>query len=338
MIRGSWQVVRYTIHEPRDAIDAQGSTFYTYRVKSIVTQSKMDHTLFKIRKLSLRVSEEAKSLVSDYLLGLDAMGVAEDVIEGEGFDVSAYFSIEMDLNPIMVSLKDYLLFLENNLLGFRAGNITIEEIDRTNWEVWKNELKTVRASGRIVIRPPWEEYLPKEGEHVIEINPSMAFGTGHHETTRLCIQAMEEIIENGKVKNVLDVGCGSGILAISAVKLGAYEAIGLDIDPVAVEEARKNIAKNSVSSKVKLLCGYLEGVKGKYDLIVANIFAEAILLMKKELYTRLKDKGILLVSGIPVSRRDELISGLERAGFIFTRELKEGEWIAVVFCIDKNSN
>ncbi|MBF8303240.1 MAG: Ribosomal protein methyltransferase, partial [Candidatus Dadabacteria bacterium] len=106
----------------------------------------MDHTLFKIRKLSLRVSEEAKSLVSDYLLGLDAMGVAEDVIEGEGFDVSAYFSIEMDLNPIMVSLKDYLLFLENNLLGFRAGNITIEEIDRTNWEVWKNELKTVRAS------------------------------------------------------------------------------------------------------------------------------------------------------------------------------------------------
>ncbi|HZX13143.1 MAG TPA: 50S ribosomal protein L11 methyltransferase, partial [Thermodesulfobacteriota bacterium] len=245
----------------------------------------MDHTLFKVRKLSLRVSEEAKSLVSDYLLGLDAMGVAEDIIEGEGFDVSAYFSIEMDLNPIMVSLNDYLVFLENNLIGFRAGNITVEEIDRTNWEVWKNELKTVKASRRIVIRPPWEEYLPKEGERVIEINPSMAFGTGHHETTRLCIQAMEEIIENGKVKNVLDVGCGSGILAISAVKLGAYEAIGLDIDPVAVEEARRNIARNSVSHKVKLLCGYLEGVKGKYDLIVANIFAEAILLMKKELYT-----------------------------------------------------
>jgi ribosomal protein L11 methyltransferase len=293
--------------------------------------------MLKFRKLTLRVSEEAKSLVSDFLLGLDDIGVAEDMIEGEGFEVSAYFPKELDLSPVIESLRNYLGFLEKNLSGFHAGTITIEEIDRSSWEVWKQELKTVRASRRVVIRPPWEKYFPKEGEVVIEINPGMAFGTGHHETTRLCIQAMEEIFENVGVKKVLDVGCGSGILTISAVKLGVDEAIGLDIDPVAVREAKKSVERNSVSRRVKLFCGYIESVKEKFDLIVANISVEAILLMKKELRSRLKGKGKLLVSGIPDRRRDEAVSGLEKAGFILERELRDGEWIAIVFGVDKNS-
>lgn len=286
--------------------------------------------MFKFRKLTLRVSEEAKSLVSDFLLGLDAMGVAEDVVEGEGFDVSAYFPKEMDLNPVIVNLRNYINFLKSTLPGIRVGAIKIEEIDRSSWEVWKNELKTVRASGRVVIRPPWEEYQPKGNEIVIEINPSMAFGTGHHETTRLCIQFMEDVFENVKVRNVLDVGCGSGILAISAVKFGVDEAVGLDIDPIAVQEAKSNSERNSVSHKIKLFCGYLGGVKGKFDFIVANISVEAILLMKKELKSRLEDKGKLLVSGIPYTRRDEAASGLEGAGFVLERGLRDGEWIALL--------
>lgn len=286
--------------------------------------------MFKFRKLTLRVSEEAKSLVSDFLLGLDAMGVAEDVVEGEGFDVSAYFPKEMDLNPVIVNLRNYINFLKSTLPGIRVGAIKIEEIDRSSWEVWKNELKTVRASGRVVIRPPWEEYQPKGNEIVIEINPSMAFGTGHHETTRLCIQFMEDVFENVKVRNVLDVGCGSGILAISAVKFGVDEAVGLDIDTIAVQEAKSNSERNSVSHKIKLFCGYLGGVKGKFDFIVANISVEAILLMKKELKSRLEDKGKLLVSGIPYTRRDEAASGLEGAGFVLERGLRDGEWIALL--------
>ncbi|HEX3037096.1 MAG TPA: 50S ribosomal protein L11 methyltransferase [Thermodesulfobacteriota bacterium] len=286
--------------------------------------------MFKFRKLTLRVSEEAKSLVSDFLLGLDAMGVAEDVVEGKGFDVSAYFPKEMDLNPVIVNLRNYINFLKSTLPGIRVGAIKIEEIDRSSWEVWKNELKTVRASGRVVIRPPWEEYQPKGNEIVIEINPSMAFGTGHHETTRLCIQFMEDVFENVKVRNVLDVGCGSGILAISAVKFGVDEAVGLDIDTIAVQEAKSNSERNSVSHKIKLFCGYLWGVKGKFDFIVANISVEAILLMKKELKSRLEDKGKLLVSGIPYTRRDEAASGLEGAGFVLERGLRDGEWIALL--------
>jgi ribosomal protein L11 methyltransferase len=293
--------------------------------------------MLKHKKLTLRVSEEAKSLVSDFLLGLeDATGTAEDIIEGEGFEVSAYFPKKTDLSPTIRSLRDYLNFLEENLPGFRAGNIKIEEIDLSSWVLWKQELKTVRAGKRVVIRPPWEEYSPKEDEVVIEINPSMAFGTGHHETTRLCIQAMEEIFENVNVKNVLDVGCGSGILSIAAVRLGVDGATGLDIDPVAVEEAKKNSEKNSVSHKIKLVCGYLETVKEKFDLIVANISVETILLMKDELKLRLNSGGKLLVSGIPNSRRDEAVSGLEKGGFILERELREGDWVAIVFSVDKN--
>lgn len=294
--------------------------------------------MLKHKKLTLRVSEEARSLVSDFLLGLeDATGTAEDIIEGEGFEVSAYFPKKTDLSLTIKSLRNYLNFLKGSLPGFRAGSIKIEEIDLSSWVLWKQELKTVKASRRVVIRPPWEEYSPKEDEVAIEINPSMAFGTGHHETTRLCIQAMEEIVENVNVKNVLDVGCGSGILSIAAIKLGANEATGLDIDPVAVGEAKKNSETNSVSHKIKLLCGYLEIVKDKFDLIVANISVETILLMKNELGLRLNDSGKLLVSGIPNSRRDEAASGLQKSGFILERELRDGDWVAIVFSVDKNS-
>lgn len=292
--------------------------------------------MLKYRKLTLRVSEEAKSLVSDFLLGLeDATGTAEDIIEDGGFEVSAYFPHKIDLSPTIKSLRSYINFLEKILPGFRVWNIKIEEIDISSWILWKRELKTVRASRRVTVRPPWEEYLPKEGEVVIEINPSMAFGTGHHETTRLCIQAMEEIFEDANIKNVLDVGCGSGILSIVAVKLGVDEAVGLDIDPVAVMEAKKNSERNSVSDKIKLICGYIEAVKGRFDLIVANISVETIILMRDEL--RLRLNGNLLISGVPISRMDEAVSGLEKGGFLFKREFREGDWVAIVFSVDKNS-
>lgn len=294
--------------------------------------------MFKFTKLTLRVSQEAESLVSDFLLGLDAMGVAEDIIEGEGFEVSAYFPKEADLSPVMTSLKNYLSFLKDDLPGVRIGAIKAEQIDRSSWEVWRNELKTVMAGKRVVIRPPWEEYVPKGDEIVIEINPAMAFGTGHHETTRLCIRGMEEIFDNRCVKNVLDVGCGSGILSISAVKLGADEVVGVDIDPIAIEESKKNSEKNLVSDRIKFFCEPLESLKDKFDLIVANISVEAILLMKKEFRVKLEDGGRLLVSGIVDRRRDEAVSGLEKAGFILDRELQDGEWVALLFGVDKNAD
>jgi len=294
--------------------------------------------MFKFRRLTLEVSEGAKSLISDFLLGLDSMGVAEDILEDRGvIEVSAYFPMETDLKPVIEGLKNYTSFLEKNLSGISIGGITVEEIDRSSWEVWKQVLKTVRAGRRVVIRPPWEEYISKDDEIVIEINPSMAFGTGHHETTRLCIQAIEEILQSVEVEKVLDVGCGSGILSISAVKLGAGEAIGLDTDPMAIKEAKRNLEENSISDKVRLFCGCIDSVKGEFDLIVVNISAEVVFLIRKELRSRLKKGGKLIASGISFARRDEVVSGLENVGFILEKEMRDGEWVAFVFGVDKNA-
>jgi ribosomal protein L11 methyltransferase len=293
--------------------------------------------MFRFWRLKFEVSEEAKSFISDFLLGLNSAGVAEDILEDRGvIEVSAYFPKEMDLNPVIESLKNYTSFLEGSLPGIRVGNTTVEEIDRSSWEIWKQELKTVRASKTVIIRPPWERYIANDGEIVIEINPSMAFGTGHHETTRLCVQSMEEIIQNARVKKVLDVGCGSGILAISAVRLGAHEAIGLDTDPVAIDEATKNLKRNSLLHKVKLFCGPIESVRGKFDLIVVNISAEVIFLIREQVKSRLKKGGKLIASGISYSRRDEVVRGLKGVGLILDRELRDGEWIALLFDVDKN--
>ncbi len=290
----------------------------------------------KVLKLSIVGSEDGKSLISDFLLGLNAFSVAEDVLESEKFEISGYFSKEVDIGKVIERLKLYVPILENIIDGLSVEKIDVEEIDRSSWEVWKNRLKTIRASEKVVIRPPWEQYLPQNDEIVVEINPSMAFGTGHHETTKLCIKGIEHLLKTISPKRVIDVGCGSGILSIVASLLGAKEIVALDIDQVAVKEAKNNIERNLVKKNIELVCGYIDSVKGDFDLIVANISVETIILMRNELKNRLSPDGLLLISGIPCSRRDELISGMEGALFVKKDEIREGDWIGVFFHVDKN--
>jgi ribosomal protein L11 methyltransferase len=194
-------------------------------------------------------------------------------------------------------------------------------------------LKKVRVSDRIIIRPPWEKYRT-DSEIVIEINPSLAFGTGHHESTRLCIRLIERLLDAPDSKSVLDAGCGSGILSIVAAKLGAKRVVAFDIDKVAVKEAKENLKRNSISDHVDLVCGYIESIKGKYDLMIANISVEELLHMRDELESRLGEEGLLILSGIPFSRRDELLSGMETSSLVLREEFRDGDWIAVVFGVD----
>jgi ribosomal protein L11 methyltransferase len=133
------------------------------------------------------------------------------------------------------------------------------------------------------------------------------------------------------------VGCGSGILAISAVKLGADWALGLDDDPIAVKEAKENLRRNSVSDRVGLFCGQIENVNGKFDLIVMNISAEAILHGGEAIMSRLNSKGILIASGITNARSDEVVSTLEGMGFNLDSKMVDGEWVALVFGVDKSA-
>ncbi len=287
--------------------------------------------MFKLSQLKLEVSEQAAPLISDLLLGLGSLGVAED-IKGEGlYEISAYFPIETEIAIVIDGLKEYSELLKQSMLDVTIGPVSAHNIDRSDWEVWKSILKKVRAGKTVIIKPPWEEHLAEGNETVIEINPSLAFGTGHHETTRLCIEVIEKAVQRGDVKNMLDVGCGSGILSITALKLGVRDVTGFDMDPIAVEESRKNAEKNGVLDKINFFCGYIQSARGNYDLIVANVYVEPILIMKEEFMAKLSPGGTLIVSGIPHTRQDEALRGLKEAGFLVSNKYREGDWVALEF-------
>ncbi|MEM7009333.1 MAG: 50S ribosomal protein L11 methyltransferase [Thermodesulfobacteriota bacterium] len=287
--------------------------------------------LFKLSQIKIEVSQAAAGLVSDYLLGLGSLGVAEDIQKNGTYQVSAYFPMEIDIADVVSNLEQYSKVLKDSLPDVQIGSFTAEHIDQSSWQVWKSVLKKIRAGNRVIIRPPWEDHNPSEGEIVVEINPSLAFGTGHHETTRLCVGAIEEIVSQREVQNALDIGCGSAILSICAYKFGIEDVVGFDTDPIAISESRKNARKNNVEDKIKFFCGYLSSVKGEYDLIVANVYIEPILAMKEDLKSRLAQQGTLVISGIPHTRRDEAVRGLHKAGLKLTKEHREGDWVALEF-------
>lgn len=290
--------------------------------------------MFELVKLSAIVPQEGKSLLSDFLLGLDAFSVAEDLLDNGKVEVSGYFSKPTDIDHVIERLKDYEGFLNSIIDGFSVDNINIGEVDKSSWDLWKTRLKKVRVSDRIIIRPPWDEYCPADSEIAIEINPSLAFGTGHHESTRLCIRLIEQFLEVPESKSVLDVGCGSGILSIVAARLGASRVVACDIDKVAVKETSENLKRNPICHNVDRVCGYIDCIKGKYDLIVVNISVEELLQMMAELKSRLGEGGLMILSGIPCSRRDELLSGVETSSLVIREELRDGDWVAVVFGVD----
>jgi len=306
-------------------------TLLKIETASVKTIDFKGRDLIRLSQLKLEASEQAASLISDFLLGLGSLGVAED-IRGEGFyEVSAYFPMETDIAIVIDSLKEHSKLLKESLPGVTIGPVTVQYIDQSGWEVWKSVLKKIRVGKTVIIRPPWEEHIAKSDEVVIEINPSLAFGTGHHETTRLCIEAIEEIARTRDVSSMLDVGCGSGILSISALKLGVRDVTGFDMDPIAIKESRKNAGENGVHDKINFFCGYIQSAKGQYDLIVANVYIESILLMKEEFRSRLSPGGRLIVSGIQYKRRDEAVRGLEEAGFLLNNEFAEADWVALEF-------
>ena len=204
------------------------------------------------------------------------------------------------------------------------------EADDSDWkDKWKEYFKPFRVSKSIVIKPTWETYEAKEGDLVLEIDPGMAFGTGTHETTSMCIEMIEKYMKRGD--KVLDAGCGSGILAIAAALLGAEKALGVDIDETAVEVANKNIAENDVSHIASAKYGDItKGVDFKGDLVVANLMAELICMLSPDVPAHLKDGGLFISSGILKEKENMVKKALEKAGFVIVEIEEKGEWCCIV--------
>lgn len=233
--------------------------------------------------------------------------------------------------PEEKSPKEAEFFIRARLLesGIDA-EITCSGVSEEDWaDSWKKYYKPIKTGNRLVIVPVWETYTPAEGEVTVLMDPGMAFGTGTHETTRLCASLLEGYVQPGCT--VLDVGCGSGILAISAAKLGAAAAFACDIDPVAVRIAKENCALNHTENVTCAVSDLLAGVPDqRYDICVANIVADVIIRMAPDISRFMKDGGVLIVSGIIEERADEVLSVLEKNGLAVTNGKRENGWYAGV--------
>ena len=226
-----------------------------------------------------------------------------------------------DINAALKALK------ENS--PFDLGSLTVkeEEIDGDFWrEKWKENFKPIHIGG-ITVVPKWIDYAPKTGEKVVLLDSNMAFGTGEHETTSMCVQLLQKYVNAGST--VIDVGCGSGILGIAAARLGAKNVIMTDIDECAVEAANHNVKLNGVKNAKVYLKNLLDDNTVKGDVIVANIMAEVLIMFASGLKNNLKSGGVVLLSGILTDRLDKVIAAYTAQGFTLLEQIIKGEWAAI---------
>lgn len=192
---------------------------------------------------------------------------------------------------------------------------------------WKQYFKPIPVGQKLLIRPTWEEVQDSGGRTVLDLDPGLAFGTGTHETTRLCMELLEQYVRPGM--NVLDVGCGSGILSVAALLLGADKAVGVDIDELAVKTAVENAEINHVENRFTGICGNLtDQVTGTYDIVVANIVADVIIMLTKDVEQFMKPDTVYLMSGIIDTREQDVLAAVEQHFTIIDRKEEKG-WVAL---------
>lgn len=212
------------------------------------------------------------------------------------------------------------------------AEVSTDGLSEEDWaENWKQYYHPI-PFGRLTVVPAWEEYTPKEGELILRMDPGTAFGTATHESTHMMIEFLTEEIKGGE--RVVDVGCGSGILALAARLCGARECTAYDLDPEAVRVAKKNILDSGldcVSAEVSDLLAAVDLSGGPYDFMAANIVADILLRLAPDAPPYIRKGGLLAVSGVLSARADEVRAGISAAGFTFLREKREGDWYAMLF-------
>lgn len=217
--------------------------------------------------------------------------------------------------------------------GLRSiGELRTRVVHEEDWaEAWKAYFPVLRVGRRLVIRPTWRRHRRLPDDVVLALDPGMAFGTGLHPTTRLCLAALESIADDGRVRaaRVLDVGCGSGILAIAAVKLGAADALGVDTDPIAIESTLANARRNRLARRVRARAGSLPSGEPPFDVVLANLIAGVLVPLAGALRDELRPGGTLLASGIFIDREAEVRSAFEAAGLAIQGRSDEGDWVAL---------
>ncbi|MBT2665531.1 50S ribosomal protein L11 methyltransferase [Bacillus sp. ISL-4] len=249
----------------------------------------------------------------------------------EGVIIKAYLPVNSFLGDTIDAIKESI----NNLLLFDIdlgkNVVSISEVNEEEWATaWKKYYNPVKISERFTIVPTWEDYTPvSSDELIIELDPGMAFGTGTHPTTVMCIQALERTVQPGDL--VVDVGTGSGVLSIAAALLDAKRIQSLDLDEVAVQSAKQNVELNNVQDKVSVSQGnLLDGVNEQADIVVANILAEVIMRFTDDVAKVVKPGGYFIASGIIQTKKQDVKEAIIASGFTVEETILMEDWVAII--------
>lgn len=307
----------------------------------------------KWSEFAIQTTNEAVEPVSNILHEAGASGVViEDPLElvkerenvfgeiyhlnpddypNEGVVIKAYLPVNSFLGDTIDAIKESI----NNLLLFDIdlgkNVVSISEVNEEEWATaWKKYYNPVKISERFTIVPTWEDYTPvSSDELIIELDPGMAFGTGTHPTTVMCIQALERTVQPGDL--VVDVGTGSGVLSIAAALLDAKRIQSLDLDEVAVQSAKQNVELNKVQDKVSVSQGnLLDGVKEQADIVVANILAEVIMRFTDDVAKVVKSGGYFIASGIIQTKKQDVKEAIIASGFTVEETILMEDWVAII--------
>lgn len=277
-------------------------------------------------RLQVVCNSEAMASIENRLFELGALGTHEldDRIEG-------YFSSDFDPSLIQKELENYAREIRE--LGFLVDDILADDVPWQNWnEAWQDYFQPVQISDRLLVKPPWIELDENPEKIFIDIQPKMAFGTGTHETTQLCLQFLENYIQSGMT--VLDIGTGSGILSIAAVKLGASTALGVDIEEESIENANENSLLNKTNKQTRFLLGSLDVIPNqKFDLILANLNCHVLSELLSQIIQYGNNESILILSGILEEEEDKILKSIEPLSCQIIKKQVMGEWLALAIQI-----
>ena len=250
---------------------------------------------------------------------------------GDDVKVTGYYEVDAGLADRVRMIEGEVRRIRDMDLGFDAGKLEVlsKTFAEEEWaETWKKAFKPFRLGSHMVIKPGWCECEIKEGDKVIEIDPGMAFGTGTHETTGMCVELVEKYIKPGVT--AIDVGTGTGILAIAAAHMGATDVLAIDIDRVAVRVAEENARINGFEGLIRCKAGdLLENVEEQADVVIANIIADVIIMMAAPVRRHIKDGGRFICSGISSERKQDVLDELDRAGYTVLDVYERGGWCAI---------
>ena len=303
-------------------------------------------------EISIQTTHEATELIAEIFNDLGATGVViedpelvNDYITSGKWDYTdipiatetevvtekAYLAVDGELEGKLQTFKQEVKALEGRGVSIAPGIITTSELADEDWsDTWKQYFHTEKPGDRIVIKPSWESYEPKDDEIVVELDPGAAFGTGTHATTSMCICELEKLVKPGM--KVFDVGTGSGILSIIAAKLGAKDIQAVDYDDSVLKIVQENLEENHVEDLISVAqSDLMQNVHGKANLVIANIVADIIIRLFDQLDDHLEEDGTLLTSGIIEDRIDDVINAATAHGYGVVKRMENKGWACITF-------